>query len=49
MKEEFSVLSVQSEDAEAEGSQLWCLLAVPVLKVSLLKFPSLDKTTGSLQ
>ena len=49
MKEEFSVLSIESEDAEVEGSQLWCPLALPVLMISLLKFPSLAKTTGWLQ
>jgi len=49
MKEGFCVLSVESEDAEVEGGQLWCPLAVPVLMISLLKFPSLSKTTGWLQ
>lgn len=45
MKEEFPVLSVESEDAEVEGSQLWYPLAMPVL----MKFPSLAKTAGWLQ
>lgn len=34
MKEEFSVLSVDSEDTEVKGSQIWCPLAVPILMVS---------------
>lgn len=49
MKEEFSVLSVDIEDTEVERSQLWCPLAVPVLMISRLKFPSPAKTTWWLQ
>lgn len=45
MKEEFSVLSVDSEDTEVEVSQISCPLAVSILMISLLKFPGPAKTT----
>lgn len=49
MKEEFSVLSVDSEDTEVEGSQISYPLAVPILMISLLKFPGPAKTTWWFQ
>lgn len=46
MKEEFSVLRMGSEDAEVEGSWLWCPLAVHVLKCpSLLDDCSKGRTS----
>lgn len=46
MKEELSVLSMGSEDAEVEGSQLSCPLSVRVLMLSLLKCLSLRLLDG---